>query len=69
LRYPMTDEARRDILEILDDRHNRKATIVTSQLPAEKWHDYIADPTVADAILDRLVYNAYRLPLSGGSMR
>ncbi len=66
---PMSDEARRDILEILDDRHNRKSTIVTSQLPTEKWHDYIAEPTFADAILDRLVHNAYRMALSGESMR
>jgi DNA replication protein DnaC len=66
---PMNDETRRDILEILDDRHNRRSTIVTSQLPVEKWHDYIGEPTLADAILDRLVHNAYRLNLSGESMR
>src|SRR5690606_2909640 len=66
---PMNDETRRDILEILDDRHNRKSTLVTSQLPLEKWHDYIAEPTLADAILDRLVHNAYRLNLDGESMR
>ena len=66
---PMNEETRRDILEILDDRHNRKSTLVTSQLPLEKWHDYIAEPTLADAILDRLVHNAYRLNLDGESMR
>ncbi len=66
---PMNDETRRDILEILDDRHNRRSTVVTSQLPIEKWHDYIGEPTLADAILDRLVHNAYRLTLSGESMR
>jgi DNA replication protein DnaC len=66
---PMTDEGRRDLLEILDDRHNRKSTLVTSQLPTDKWHDYIGEPTLADAILDRLVHNAYRLALSGESMR
>ncbi len=66
---PMNDETRRDILEILDDRHNRRSTIVTSQLPVEKWHDYIGEPTLADAILDRLVHNAYRLNLIGESMR
>lgn len=65
---PMTAETRRDVLEILDDRHNRRSTIVTSQLPVEKWHDYIGEPTLADAILDRLVHNAYRLTLSGESM-
>jgi DNA replication protein DnaC len=66
---PMNDETRRDILEILDDRHNRKSTLVTSQLPLEKWHDYIGEPTLADAILDRLVHNAHRLNLDGESMR
>jgi DNA replication protein DnaC len=66
---PMNDETRRDVLEILDDRHNRRSTIVTSQLPVEKWHDYIGEPTLADAILDRLVHNAYRLNLAGESMR
>jgi DNA replication protein DnaC len=66
---PMHDALRRDLLEILDDRHNRKSTLVTSQLPVDKWHDYIGDPTLADAILDRLVHNAYRLNLKGESMR
>jgi len=66
---PVNDDTRRDLLEILDDRHNRKSTLVTSQLPIEKWHDYLAEPTFADAILDRLVHNAYRLNLKGESMR
>lgn len=66
---PLTDDSRRDLLEILDDRHNRKSTLVTSQLPIETWHDYIGEPTLADAILDRLVHNAYRLDLKGESMR
>ncbi len=66
---PMNEETRRDLLEILDDRHNRKSTVVTSQLPVDKWHEYIAEPTIADAILDRLVHNAYRLELKGESMR
>ena len=65
----LNDDARRDLLEILDDRHGRKSTLVTSQLPVENWHDYIGDPTLADAILDRLVHNAYRLNLNGESMR
>lgn len=65
----LNDDARRDLLEILDDRHNRKSTLVTSQLPLEKWHDYIAEPTLADAILDRLVHNAFKLNLKGESMR
>jgi DNA replication protein DnaC len=66
---PLNDDMRRDLLEILDDRHNRKSTLVTSQLPVEKWHDYIGEPTLADAILDRLIHNAYRLELKGDSMR
>jgi DNA replication protein DnaC len=62
------DQAR-DLLEIVDDRHNRGSTIVTSQLPVDHWHEAIANPTVADAILDRLVHNAHRLTLNGDSMR
>ena len=60
---------RRDLLEILEDRHGRGSTIVTSQLPVDHWHEAIGDPTLADAILDRLVHNAHRLPLSGESLR
>lgn len=60
---------RRDLLEILEDRHGRGSTIVTSQLPVEHWHEAIGDPTLADAILDRLVHNAHRPQLSGESMR
>jgi DNA replication protein DnaC len=59
----------RDLLEIVDDRHGRASTIVTSQVPVEHWHDVIGDPTLADAILDRLVHNAHRLVLKGESMR
>ncbi len=66
---PLLDDTRRDLLEIVDDRHNRKSTLVTSQLPVDKWHDYIAEPTLADAILDRIVHNAHRLTLNGESMR
>jgi DNA replication protein DnaC len=62
-------EQRRDLLELLDDRHGHRSTIVTSQIPVDLWHDIIADPTLADAILDRLVHNAYRLHLKGESMR
>jgi DNA replication protein DnaC len=62
-------EARRDLLELLDDRHGQRATLITSQLPVEHWHDLIGDPTLADAILDRLVHNAYRITLKGESMR
>ena len=66
---PLSDQTKRDLLEILDDRYDRRATIVTSQLPVYQWHAYIADPTLADAILDRIVHNSYRLVLKGESMR
>lgn len=59
----------RDLLEILDDRHGRGSTIVTSQIEVKYWHEMIANPTVADAILDRLVHNAHRLNLAGESIR
>ena len=65
----LNDDARRDLLEILDDRHGRKSTLVASQLPVDTWHDHIGEPTLADAILDRLVHNAHRLNLNGESMR
>jgi len=65
----LTAEHRRDLLEILEDRHGTGSTIATSQLPIEKWHDMIGDPTLADAILDRLVHNAYKINLKGESMR
>ena len=58
-----------DLLEILEDRNGRGSTIVTSQVPAEQWHEVIGDPTLADAILDRLVHNAHRLNMTGDSMR
>lgn len=64
-----TDGARRDLLEILDDRHGTRSTIVTSQLPVKNWHEAIGDPTLADAILDRLVHNSYRIELTGESLR
>jgi len=62
-------EQRRDLLEILEDRHDRRSTIVTSQLPINQWQQIIGDPTLADAILDRLVHNAYKINLKGESMR
>ncbi|MER9604368.1 IS21-like element helper ATPase IstB [Mesorhizobium sp. M0243] len=65
----LTAAERRDLLEILDDRHGRASTIVTSQVPVEHWHDVIGDPTLGDAILDRLIHNAHRLQLTGESMR
>jgi hypothetical protein len=56
-------------MEIVEDRHGRGSTLITSQLPVDKWHDVIGEPTFADAILDRIVHNAYRLELDGPSMR
>jgi len=60
---------RRDLMEIVDDRYETGSTLITSQLPIDAWHDIIAEPTFADAILDRLVHNAYKLDLDGQSMR
>ena len=65
----LSAENRRDLLEIIEDRHGLSSTIVTSQLPVKSWHEVIGDPTLADAILDRLVHNAYQLNLKGESMR
>jgi DNA replication protein DnaC len=66
---PLSRDDQRELLEIVEDRYDRKATIVTSQLPVKSWHDAMQDPTLADAILDRLVHNAYKLELKGESMR
>ena len=60
---------RHDLLEVLEDRYGRASTIITSQLEVKKWHEWIGDPTVADAILDRVVHNAYKLTLAGPSGR
>lgn len=65
----LDDVHRRDLLELLDDRHGTRSTIVTSQLPLEHWHAAIGDGTLADAILDRLVHNAHQLCLKGDSLR
>ncbi|MBI4846347.1 MAG: ATP-binding protein [Candidatus Omnitrophica bacterium] len=65
----LDDCERRDLLEILEDRHNLQSTIITSQLPVKHWHETIGNPTLADAILDRLVHNAYTIELKGESMR
>ena len=64
-----TAEQRRDMLELLDDRHGSRSTVVTSQVPVEHWHEVIGDPTLGDAILDRIVHSAYRINLKGESMR
>jgi DNA replication protein DnaC len=65
----MTDPERRDLLEILEDRYDRSSTIITTQLPTKSWHEALGDPTIADAICDRLVHNAHVLALRGPSMR
>lgn len=66
---PLADQSKRDLLEILEDRYDKKSTLITSQLPLDQWHAYIDEPTLADAILDRLVHNSHRVNLKGGSMR
>ena len=60
---------RRDMLELLDDRYGQRSPLVTSQMPVDNWHELIGDPTLADAILNRLVHNTYRVQLKGESMR
>ncbi len=66
---PLTQPERADLLEILDDRVATRSTIITSQLPVEHWHEYLADPTLADAILDRIVHQSHKLKLKGESLR
>ena len=69
LRDPLSRSQAKDLLEILDDRYGRSATLVATQVPVSEWHARIPDPTLADSVLDRLIHNAYRLTLSGDSMR
>ncbi len=66
---PLDAAARHDLLEILQERYGRHSTMITSQLPVDRWHEIIGDPTYADSILDRLVHNAHRIELGGESMR
>jgi len=66
---PLKDTERRDLLEVLEDRYDQRSTVVTSQMPTKTWHEMLADPTVADAICDRLVHNAHVLSLKGPSIR
>jgi DNA replication protein DnaC len=66
---PVKDMERRDLLEIMEDRHGLRSTIWTSQIPVAKWHDHVGDPTIADAICDRLLHNAHRIVLQGPSRR
>lgn len=65
----LTEVQQRDLLELLDDRYGARSTIATSQLPVASWHEAMANPTLADAVMDRLVHNAYRIELRGDSMR
>jgi DNA replication protein DnaC len=65
----ITPSQRQDLMEVIEDRHGRRSTLITSQLPVENWHDYIGEATLADAILDRLLHGAHRLNLRGESMR
>lgn len=66
---PLTDAAKRDVLEIMEDRHNVRSTIISTQYPVAEWHRLIDDPTLADAICDRLVHNAHQITINGESMR
>jgi len=66
---PLLAEQQRDLLEIVEDRYNAGSLIITSQLPVDRWYELVGIPTLADAILDRIVHNAYRVELSGESRR
>lgn len=67
--HSLSDQQRLDLLEIFEERYRRRSTLITAQLPVAKWHDMIGEPTIADAILDRIVHNAHRITLEGDSMR
>jgi|SRR5580700_7269431 DNA replication protein DnaC len=66
---PMQQDVKLALLQILEERHGRKSTLITSQLPVSAWHEYIHEPTIADAILDRLTADAHRIELKGESLR
>jgi DNA replication protein DnaC len=66
---PFGPDQRRDLLEIAEERCGRGATLITSQIPVDRWHNIIGEPTIADAILDRIVHNAHRLKFKGDSLR
>lgn len=66
---PLSPENARDLLEIVEDRHGRGSLLITSQVPVDRWYDIIANPTLADAVLDRIIHNAHRIVLSGDSLR
>ncbi len=67
--HSLSDQQRLDLLELFEERYQRRSTIITAQLPVSGWHDMIGEPTIADAILDRIIHNAHRLDLKGESMR
>jgi len=67
--HSLTDQQRLDLLEIFEERYQRKSTMITAQLPVSGWHEMIGEPTIADAILDRIIHNAHRIELKGDSMR
>ena len=66
---PLNAEQRRDLLEIVDDRCDRGSLLITSQIPVNRWYEVIGDPTLADAILDRIIHRAHRIDLKGPSLR
>ena len=66
---PLKDQERRDLVEILEDRYGKSSTVVTTQVPTKNWHEKLADPTMADAICDRVIHNAHVLALRGPSLR
>lgn len=66
---PLVQQERHDLLEVIEDRHGTRSTLITSQLPVSSWHEYLGDPTLADALLDRLLSHGHRLELKGESMR
>ena len=66
---PLSDQERRDMLEVFEDRHGTRSTVIATQLPIDAWHGYIGELTIADAIMDRLVHNAHRIQLKGASLR
>ncbi|MBG6118163.1 DNA replication protein DnaC [Sphingobium sp. JAI105] len=67
--HSLNDQQRLDLLEIFEERYRRRSTLITAQLPVAAWHEMIGEPTIADAILDRIVHNAHRITLKGDSMR
>jgi DNA replication protein DnaC len=67
--HTLNDQQRLDLLEIFEERYRRKSTLITAQLPVAQWHDMIGEPTIADAILDRIIHNSHRIDLEGDSMR